>query len=104
MSPSRGIHLRTHILLIFLGTAIVPLGVVGLWLTTSAMRSGEDLLRSQLTASADRFAAAVATRWDYRQGDISLLAENDASLRAVTIPVISREDRDYLDALAANLA
>ena len=104
MTPSRGIALRNQILLIFLGTAIVPLAIVGLWLTRSAMRSGEDLLRSQLTASADRFAAAVASRWEYRQADIALVAENDASVRAVSALTLVRSDSEYLDGLASNVA
>ena len=33
MSRTRGVSLRTQILLIFLGAAILPLGIVGLWLT-----------------------------------------------------------------------
>jgi len=67
MSRTRGVSLRTQILLIFLGAAILPLGIVGLWLTSSAVRSGENLLRSHLSESADRFAAAAASRWAYRQ-------------------------------------
>lgn len=101
---SRGIGLRTQILLIFLGTAILPLAIVGLWLTRSAMRSGEDLLRSHLAASADRFAAAAARRWAYRQADISLIAGNAASVRAVSGLPISRIDTSYLDGLAADVA
>jgi signal transduction histidine kinase len=104
MTASRGIGLRNQILLIFLGTAIMPLAIVGLWLTRSAMRSGEDLLRSHLTASADRFASAVASRWEYRQADIALIAGNDATLRAVTTATIVRSDSDYLDGLSANVA
>jgi signal transduction histidine kinase len=104
MTPSRGIALRSQILLIVLGTAIIPLGIVGLWLTRSAMRSGEDLLHSQLNSSADRFAAAAASRWTYRKADIGLIAGNDASVRAVTGPTISEGDRNYLDKLAADLA
>jgi signal transduction histidine kinase len=104
MTSPRGVGLRNQLLLIFLGTAIVPLGIVGLWLTRSAMRSGEDLLRSHLTASADRFAAVVASRWEYRQGDIALIAGNEATVRAVTAPTIAHADSAYLDALASDVA
>jgi signal transduction histidine kinase len=104
MTSPRGVGLRSQILLIFLGTAIVPLAIVGLWLTRSAMRSGEDLLRSHLTASADRFAAVVASRWGYRQGDIALIAGNDATVRAVTASTIAHADSGYLDALASDIA
>jgi signal transduction histidine kinase len=104
MTPSRGIGLRAQILLIFLGAAIVPLAVVGLWLTRSAMRAGEDLLRSHLNESADRFAAAAASRWEYRRADIALIAENDATARVATATVVSHSDSAYLDALAADVA
>ena len=104
MTSSRGIGLRSQILLIFLGTAIVPLAIVGLWLTRSAMRSGEDLLRTHLASSADAFGAAAATRWEYRQADIALIAGNDATVRAVTTSTIARADSEFLDALAADVA
>ena len=90
MTAPRGISLRTQILIIFLGAAIVPLAVVGLWLTRSAMRSGEDLLRSHLTESANRFSAAVTSRWEYRQGDIAMIAGSpltgDGVARAIKLP------------------
>jgi len=104
MTIARGIGLRTQIVLTFLGAAIVPLAVVGLWLTRSAMRSGEDLLRSHLTESADRFATATASRWQYRQADVALIAGNDATIRAVATRGISDADSLYLDALAADVA
>ena len=104
MTAPRGIGLRTQILIIFLGAAIVPLAVVGLWLTRSAMRSGEDLLRSHLTESANRFSAAVTSRWEYRQGDIAMIAGNEATVRAVTMPALSDADHLYLEALAADVA
>ena len=104
MTAPRGISLRTQILIIFLGAAIVPLAVVGLWLTRSAMRSGEDLLRSHLTESANRFSAAVTGRWQYRQADIAMIAGNEATVHAVTMPTISDADHLYLEALAADVA
>jgi two-component system, NtrC family, sensor histidine kinase HydH len=103
MTSTRGIGLRTQILLIFLAAAIVPLALVGLWLTRSAMRAGEDLLRSHLTESADRFAAAAASRWEFRRADLELLAGNDATVRAVTVSRVSTSDSTYLDALAADV-
>lgn len=104
MSRTRGVGLRTQILLIFLGAAILPLGIVGLWLTSSAVRSGENLLRSHLSESADRFAAAAASRWAYRQADLALISGNDAAVRAVTRDALSDVDRHYLETLAADVA
>ena len=103
MTSSRGIGLRTQILLIFLGAAIVPLAVVGLWLTQSAMRAGEDLLLDHLTQSAARFANATESRWSYRQADIALVAGNEATVRAVTNQTVSSTDSVYLDRIARDI-
>jgi hypothetical protein len=101
-APSVG--LRAQILLIVLGGAIVPLGLVGLWLTSSGVRSGEDLLRDHLNASADQVAAVIRGRWEYRRGDIGLIADNAATLRAVSTGELLRQDRQFLDGLAGGLA
>jgi signal transduction histidine kinase len=47
-----------------------------MWLSTSAVRSGEDLLRAQLDSAADRAAALAQSRWDARQSDVLLLASS----------------------------
>jgi hypothetical protein len=100
----RSISLRTQILLILLGGAILPLAIVGLWLTSSAVRSGEALLRSHLEQSAQRFVAVASSRWEYRRGDVTLVAENDASVRAVTRPRLDPIDSAYLNVLAQSVA
>jgi signal transduction histidine kinase len=100
----RSVGLRAQLLMIVLGGAILPLALVGLWLTSSAVRSGEALLRSHLEESADRFAAAARGRWEYRRADVALLAENDASVRAVTRPKISEEDLAFLESLASSVS
>jgi signal transduction histidine kinase len=104
MSISRSAGLRAQILLIVLGVAIAPLAIVGLWLTSSAVRSGEELLRRQLDESADRLVGATLTRWDFRQADVALVAGNEASVRAATLPSLSDADRAYLNGLGADLA
>lgn len=100
----RGVSLRAQLLMILLGGAILPLALVGLWLTSSAVRSGEALLRSHLEESADRFAAAASGRWEYRRGDVALVAENEATVRAVTRPTITGEDSAFLASVANNIA
>ena len=95
--------LRTQILAV-LGVAILPLTLLGIWLTTSGVRSGERLLRDHLEASADRYAAVVSERWEYRQGDIALLAGNAATLRAVAGDSLDANDREFLDNLANGLS
>jgi signal transduction histidine kinase len=104
MKNSRGLALRSQILLIVLGAAIAPLGVVGLWLTHSAVGSGEELLRSHLDQSADRFVAAAVRRWEFRESDITLVAGNAAAVRAVTRETLDAIDRAYLTELAGDLS
>jgi signal transduction histidine kinase len=101
---ARTVGLRTQILAVVLGVAILPLALLAVWLTTSGVRSGERLLRDHLQASADRYAAVVNERWEYRQGDISLLAGNAATLRAVTRDSLDANDRHFLDNLADDLS
>ena len=100
---TRALGLRTQILAV-LGVAILPLTLLGIWLTTSGVRSGERLLRDHLEASADRYADVVSERWEYRQGDIALLAGNAATLRAVVGDSIDARDREFLDKLAEDLS
>jgi signal transduction histidine kinase len=102
----RNVGLRAQILFIVLGGAIVPLGLVGLWLTSSGVRSGKALLRSHLEESADRFVAAAASRWEYRHADLALIAENEASVRTVMggEDSVKVEDRAFLDRLATDLS
>jgi signal transduction histidine kinase len=95
--------LRTQILAV-LGVAILPLTLLGIWLTTSGVRSGEALLRNHLQASADRYSAVVNERWEYRQGDIALLAGNAATLRAVAGDSLEMDDREFLENLADGLS
>jgi signal transduction histidine kinase len=103
MTKARGVGLRTQILFIVLGGAIVPLALAGLWLTSSAVRSGERLLQTHLEQSADRFTAAVQTRWEYRRADILLIAGNEASVRVVTGAQAATPDSIFLTSLAAGL-
>lgn len=100
----RALGLRTQILMMLLAVAILPLGLTGLWLTSSAVRGGEELLRDHLDASADLFVAGIASRWAFRRGDIALVVGNESAERAVTNGVLRNEDRDYLDRLGNGFA
>jgi signal transduction histidine kinase len=99
----RTLGLRSQILLILLCAAILPLGVVGVWLTRSAIRSGESLLRTHLDESADRLAELLRARWQYRAADIALITENESSRRAVAGLPLRNEDSVYLGRLAFEL-
>jgi two-component system sensor histidine kinase HydH len=82
-ASSRALSLRSKFLLTVLAGAVVPLGLIGLWLTYSAGRAGEELLRAQMGESLDRLAEEVRGRWAYRQSDLLLLAGNEAVQRAL---------------------
>jgi signal transduction histidine kinase len=60
-----------------LAAAVVPLGLVGLWTTRSAARSGRTLLASQLEAALAQTAADVEARWAAGRSDLLLLTENE---------------------------
>ena len=47
----KALSLRSRFLLVVVLGVVVPLGLVGLWLNTSARRSGEELVRSRLESS-----------------------------------------------------
>lgn len=67
---------RTRILLIVVMVAVVPLGLIGLWLTRTAARSGEELLRARLDDALSRTVAQLATRWLQRRSQLLDLAED----------------------------
>lgn len=54
---------RTRFLLIVLGVAVLPLLVLGVWLTRRVATSGEELVRSRLETSVNETAARIAQRW-----------------------------------------
>lgn len=99
----RAYSLRAHILVIVLAGAVVPLALAGLWVTFSGVRSGEALLGEHLAASASRFAAAIDARWQYRQADLLLLAENEVAGRLFSGAPVTAADSQYLDQLVASV-
>jgi len=66
--------LQTKLLVAVVVCALVPLAAVGAWLSSSAVRSGELLLRMQLDSSASRSAATIQQRWEVRKSDVLMLA------------------------------
>lgn len=67
---------RRIVLTVVLG-AVLPLGLIGLWTTQSAARSGRELLRTQLEAELDRSVRELEGRLERRTSDLLLLAENE---------------------------
>ncbi len=72
---------RSRILLLVLAVGVVPLGVLGLWLTRIAPRSGEALLRSRLEEGLDAAVEQATSRWVRVRSDILFLAEDAATQR-----------------------
>ena len=91
------------LLIVFLG-ALLPLALVGLWLTRSAERSGTMLLRTQLESAADAMVASVDRRWALREGELQLLANNTAVRAALTNGALSSVDSTYLIQLAQSVS
>lgn len=54
---------RARILFLMLAVGVLPLGLIGLWLTGSAARSGEALLRSRLQNVLENNAQAIERGW-----------------------------------------
>jgi signal transduction histidine kinase len=100
---SRASTLRAQFLLIVAGGAVIPLGLFALWLTSSGVRAGETLLRRHLDQSGDQFVAAVNARWQFRRGDLLLLAENEVTTRALTRGAVSAADSQFLNQLVGQV-
>jgi len=92
-----GSTLRGQFLLIVIGGAVIPLGMVALWLTSAGVRSGEKLLYQHLDQSGEQFVAAMNRRWDYRQGYLLYLAGNDVTTSVAERGVVSAADSAFLD-------
>ncbi|MEE8192875.1 MAG: ATP-binding protein [Gemmatimonadales bacterium] len=70
--------LRTRFLLILLLGAVVPLGLVGWWLTRTTLRSGEELLRTRLSQTLDEIVQTIGRNWVSRRSELLRLAETSA--------------------------
>lgn len=98
---------RGRFLLVVFGAAVVPLVLIGVWLTRSVVRAGEDLLRSELDQSLQRIAAGVERRWSYRRGDLALLTNNEVVQRLLAgapSTAMTAADSQYFDQLVVSLA
>lgn len=90
--------LRTKVLLIVLLGAVLPLAIVGWWLTGTAVRSGRALLRDQLSVAIGDIAADARGKWTLRAGELQLLANNSVVQAALTAPAarLALPDSVYL--------
>ena len=76
MSP---LSFRTRILLLILAVGLVPLGLLGLWITRTVPASGERLLRGRLEDALETTVNNVSTRWVRQRSEILFLAEAAAT-------------------------
>lgn len=84
--------------------AVLPLALVGLWLTRTANRSGIDLLHGQLDHAAEAVIGFIDQRWASRDGELRLLANNTAAIAAVRSGAMAADERAYLDQLGHSFA
>jgi signal transduction histidine kinase len=94
---------RTRILLVVFAVAVIPLAMLGLWLTRAAARSGEEFVRSRLDESLNQTVVAVTSRWVRLRSALLFLAEEPGvqdALRAgavTTLPASLVQRFDALD-------
>ncbi len=68
--------LRSKLILIVLGGAVLPLALFGVWLNRTAQRSGEHLLRTRLEASLSEIVDGIGLRWLSQRSRLLELAES----------------------------
>jgi len=114
MSWDPAVSLRSRIFLIVLVGAVLPLALLGFWLTGTAERSGEALLRERLETSLGEVAQDVGLSWLTVRGEILRIAELpevQAGLRgagpgdeAAPPPIASPSDDDLWEGTSASSA
>ncbi|MGD8278456.1 MAG: ATP-binding protein [Gemmatimonadota bacterium] len=94
---------RARILLIVLLVALVPLALVGLWLSRSAARSGEALIRSRLDVALRATVVRVQDNWIRLRSGVLGLTEHPDVRRALAdggtgpMPAVLSDALDRLD-------
>lgn len=77
------LSLRSRFLLLVLLGAVVPLGLVGYWLSRSARQSGEQLVRERLETSLLEIVNSVGSQWGGHRSALLDLAEDPAVVAAL---------------------
>ena len=95
----QSLSIRTRFLLIVLLGAILPLAIVGAWLASSAVDTAETHVRERLTAALDQSAEDIVRRWQYRQADLLLLAENHEVVEGLNNRISDEQVEAYLQEL-----
>jgi signal transduction histidine kinase len=76
--------LRGKFLLVVVGGVVLPLAILGLWLTRSAARSGEELLQTRLDAALAQVVSEAGTRWVGLRSEILDVADDPVVQNALT--------------------
>ncbi len=105
MRSPRGqpVSIRAHLLGIVLLGAILPLAIIGFWLTRSGVRSGERLLDTQLMKSLQSIEQSIGERWEFRRSDLLLLAGNESARRVLSSGVVTASDSAYFAQVGATV-
>ena len=82
-ADAASLPLRARIMAIVIGGAILPLAMIGAWLTASAARSGRALLQTELDSSLADVSRRIVDRWQYREAELALLANNQPAQRVL---------------------
>jgi len=77
------ISFRTRILLVVVSVALVPLGLIGLWLTGTARRSGEELLLTRMSDVLDETASHLRSQWTRHRSQLLDLTEHPVVRRSL---------------------
>jgi signal transduction histidine kinase len=91
------------LLLVVVVGAVLPLALVGWWLTRAAVRSGEDQLRAQLDSSLAAIASRMQQRWVLRRGELILLADNELARRTLAQSVATPAESAFMRQLFASV-
>jgi len=78
---------RARILAVVVAASVVPLALVGLWLTRSAVRSSDRFLQDRLDGALEATVSLVATEWTQLRSQILFFAEDSTVQR-----VLAEED------------
>jgi len=86
MTIRHTLSLRSSFLLILLLGAFLPLGTVGFWLNRSAVRSGEELVRTRLERGLREAVTGIGARWVTQRTALLQLAEHPEVQRRLRSP------------------
>lgn len=74
---------RARILTVVVAASVVPLALVGLWLTRSAVRSSDRFLQDRLDTALEETVLLVSTQWTQLRSQILFFGEDPAVQRAL---------------------